>query len=135
MKRAGGKETGSPVACCNPPDKLDSCGKSEDAKKPEESNKNVDNLVIENSTKQDGAPKKSSTSYLPEDRPVQKNKKRCWDCQAKLELAQRELGKCRCGKKMQVFKAGNTLCITLFIYLASSKVTSDFILIKKMSVK
>ena len=28
----------------------------------------------------------------------QKNKKKCWVCKAKLELAQRELGCCKCGK-------------------------------------
>jgi len=28
--------------------------------------------------------------------PVQKKRKRCWTCKAKLELAQRELGNCRC---------------------------------------
>ena len=36
--------------------------------------------------------------FLPVDRPVQKNKKRCWVCKAKLELAQRELGGCKCGE-------------------------------------
>ncbi len=34
---------------------------------------------------------------LPEDRPVQKNRKKCWICKSKLELAQRELGSCKCG--------------------------------------
>lgn len=29
---------------------------------------------------------------------VQKKRKRCWTCNAKLELAQRELGNCRCSK-------------------------------------
>lgn len=28
--------------------------------------------------------------------PAQKKRKRCWTCKAKLELAQRELGNCRC---------------------------------------
>lgn len=32
------------------------------------------------------------------DVPVQKKRKRCWTCNAKLELAQRELGNCRCSK-------------------------------------
>ena len=36
--------------------------------------------------------------FLPEDRPVQKNRKKCWICKTKLELAQRELGSCKCGK-------------------------------------
>lgn len=35
--------------------------------------------------------------HLPSDRPVQKNKKRCWTCRAKLELVQQEVGKCKCG--------------------------------------
>lgn len=40
-----------------------------------------------------------ATSHnTPEDLPQQKNKKRCWKCKAKLELAQRELGICKCGK-------------------------------------
>lgn len=40
----------------------------------------------------------STTSETPDDRPVQKNRKRCWKCKAKLELAQRELGLCKCGR-------------------------------------
>lgn len=36
--------------------------------------------------------------FLPTNRPVQKNKKRCWACKVKLELAQRELGGCKCGE-------------------------------------
>ena len=30
--------------------------------------------------------------------PIQKNKRKCWTCRVKLELAQRELGQCKCGK-------------------------------------
>lgn len=37
-----------------------------------------------------------NSQTLPE-RPTQKNKKKCWVCRAKLELAQRELGHCKCG--------------------------------------
>ena len=37
------------------------------------------------------------SAFLPSERPVQKNKKKCWTCKAKLELAQRELGGCKCG--------------------------------------
>lgn len=33
---------------------------------------------------------------VSKDAPVQKKRKRCWTCNAKLELAQRELGNCRC---------------------------------------
>lgn len=36
--------------------------------------------------------------FLPAERPLQKNKKKCWICKCKLELAQRELGTCKCGK-------------------------------------
>ncbi len=36
--------------------------------------------------------------FLPAERPVQKNKKRCWTCRVKLELAKRQLGTCKCGK-------------------------------------
>lgn len=35
--------------------------------------------------------------FLPVERPPQKNKKKCWICRSKLELAQRELGTCKCG--------------------------------------
>jgi len=35
---------------------------------------------------------------VSKDAPVQKKRKRCWTCNAKLELAQRELGNCRCSK-------------------------------------
>lgn len=35
--------------------------------------------------------------FLPANRPQQKNKKKCWICRTKLELAQRELGNCKCG--------------------------------------
>ena len=38
------------------------------------------------------------SAFLPSERPVQKNKKKCWTCKAKLELAQRELGGCKCGE-------------------------------------
>ncbi|GAB1601501.1 AN1-type zinc finger protein 3-like isoform X1 [Argonauta hians] len=31
-----------------------------------------------------------------EDKPIQKNKKRCYQCKCKLELAQRQIGQCRC---------------------------------------
>ncbi|EDO40239.1 predicted protein [Nematostella vectensis] len=37
-----------------------------------------------------------SGPYKQDDRPVQKNKKRCWTCKTRLELAQRELGICKC---------------------------------------
>ena len=42
--------------------------------------------------------KEGTDPFLPADRPQQKNKKKCWNCKAKLELAQRELGTCKCGK-------------------------------------
>lgn len=35
---------------------------------------------------------------MESDKPGQKNKKRCWTCRVKLELAQRELGVCKCGR-------------------------------------
>ena len=38
------------------------------------------------------------SAFLPSERPVQKNKKKCWMCKTKLELAQRALGGCKCGK-------------------------------------
>lgn len=31
------------------------------------------------------------------EKPTQKNKKRCNECKCKLELAQRQIGLCRCG--------------------------------------
>lgn len=45
------------------------------------------------------------SAFLPSERPVQKNKKKCWTCKAKLELAQRELGGCKCGE-----------CSSLYVY-------------------
>lgn len=39
-----------------------------------------------------------SSSAVGKDLPVQKKRKRCWTCKTKLELAQRELGNCRCSK-------------------------------------
>ena len=39
-----------------------------------------------------------SDPHLPNNRPVQKNRKRCWTCRSKLELVQQEVGKCRCGQ-------------------------------------
>ena len=43
--------------------------------------------------------KEGTDPFLPADRPQQKNKKKCWNCKTKLELAQRELGTCKCGKR------------------------------------
>lgn len=37
-----------------------------------------------------------TSDLLDPDRPVQKNKKKCFKCKAKLELALRELGRCKC---------------------------------------
>ena len=42
--------------------------------------------------------KGSRNEVLRKDISTQKKRKRCWTCKAKLELAQRELGNCRCGK-------------------------------------
>ena len=39
----------------------------------------------------------NSKDNLPE-RAVQRNRKRCWMCKARLELAQRELGNCKCSE-------------------------------------
>ena len=41
---------------------------------------------------------KPQDPFLPSERPQQQNKKKCWVCKCKLELAQRELGSCKCGK-------------------------------------
>lgn len=38
----------------------------------------------------------SESSVGDPDRPAQKNKKRCFHCKCKLELALREIGRCRC---------------------------------------
>ena len=43
--------------------------------------------------------KDESGNFLPGDLPAQKNRKRCWTCKSKLELAQRALGECKCGKR------------------------------------
>ena len=39
-----------------------------------------------------------TNSFVQSDKPVQKNRRRCWSCRVKLELAQREVGQCKCGK-------------------------------------
>jgi len=44
----------------------------------------------------------NEVALLPKDRPVQKNKKKCWSCKSRLELAQRELGLCKCGKNVHL---------------------------------
>lgn len=57
-------------------------------------------------TKDDDIPSASNTSVdvgneqssTQSDKPAQKNKRRCWTCRVKLELAQRELGVCKCGR-------------------------------------
>eukprot|EP00731_Ephydatia_muelleri_P027987 Em0019g860a len=33
----------------------------------------------------------------PTEAPVQKSKKKCWKCSAKLPLSQQQLGECKCG--------------------------------------
>lgn len=56
-------------------------------------------------TKDDDIPSTSNNSLdmskeesaTQSDKPAQKNKRRCWTCRVKLELAQRELGVCKCG--------------------------------------
>lgn len=40
--------------------------------------------------------KRERDEALDPDRPVQKNKKRCFKCNCRLELAIREIGRCRC---------------------------------------
>lgn len=58
--------------------------------------------------------------------PKQKNRRRCYRCQTKLELVQQELGSCRCGQyqhssvafsHMLSLKAASTLVPLLFISL------------------
>ena len=47
----------------------------------------------------EGQPSRSELDpHLPEDRPTQKNKRKCWTCKSKLELVQQQVGICRCGK-------------------------------------
>ena len=75
----------------------------------------VDNTRPEPETEKETEEKKEDngnvddSAFLPSERPVQKNKKKCWTCKAKLELAQRELGGCKCGE-----------CRTLYVYLSTS---------------
>ena len=54
------------------------------------------------------------SAFLPSERPIQKNKKKCWICKAKLELAQRELGGCKCGEfsiSSALYHLGFTFCL------------------------
>ncbi|XP_014665069.1 PREDICTED: AN1-type zinc finger protein 3-like [Priapulus caudatus] len=43
-----------------------------------------------------GKKQRDNSDLLDPDRPVQKNKKRCFKCKTKLELAFREMGRCKC---------------------------------------
>lgn len=52
----------------------------------------------EEKQRQEKEEEESGDVFLPVERPIQKNKKRCWTCKTKLELAQRELGGCKCGE-------------------------------------
>ena len=61
------------------------------APEPETPEKETEEKKEENGNIDDSA-------FLPSERPVQKNKKKCWVCKTKLELAQRELGGCKCGE-------------------------------------
>lgn len=54
-------------------------------------------LKVERDDPQDTSREKGSVNKAI-DVPLQKKRKRCWTCNAKLELAQRELGNCRCSK-------------------------------------
>lgn len=64
----------------------------------------VDNARIETEKEKETEERKEDngnvddSAFLPTERPVQKNKKKCWICKTKLELAQRELGGCKCGE-------------------------------------
>lgn len=44
-------------------------------------------------------------SDTPESTPEkgQKNKKRCYQCKCKLELAQRQIGRCKCGQYLHMY--------------------------------
>lgn len=61
---------------------------------PEDSGREEERVAEEEGK---GEERENDDAFLPPDRPVQKNKKRCWSCKIKLELAQRELGGCKCG--------------------------------------
>jgi len=54
-----------------------------------------------------------SDPHLPNDRPVQKNRKRCWTCRSKLELVQQEVGKCRCGQSSTSWGWGGSVLYLL----------------------
>jgi len=69
------------------------------------SEESTDNLVKKEEVSEDKKEEEEEGGdvFLPVERPVQKNKKRCWSCKTKLELAQRELGGCKCGKYQNYF--------------------------------
>lgn len=58
-------------------------------------------------------------SFVPADVPAQKNKRRCFTCRQKLELAQRELGQCKCGmaKTTSISHATNTILFQFIGYV------------------
>ncbi|XP_041352942.1 AN1-type zinc finger protein 3-like [Gigantopelta aegis] len=89
------------------PDKL--CTKAEDSSQTADISASVtkdisvNNDTIQNpSVSEEAKGTKRDSSVLDEESPqkvavVQKNKKRCYKCSTKMELAQREIGRCRCG--------------------------------------
>lgn len=75
---------------------------------PEDSGREEERVAEEEGK---GEERENDDAFLPPDRPVQKNKKRCWSCKIKLELAQRELGGCKCGKPDVLYDSGPAVII------------------------
>jgi hypothetical protein len=78
------KNTASTDVCCD-----------ETSKAASLSCENTTSVDTEDAASLSAAEAASSSSSSP--RPVQKNKKRCFVCKARLELAFVEIGRCKCG--------------------------------------
>ena len=66
---------------------------------------------------------KPEDPFLPSERPQQKNKKKCWVCKTKLELAQRELGTCKCGEfksNLASRKFSGCVCVAMLILVSGN---------------
>ena len=59
-------------------------------------------VIRQDETDDSGTPTAGGSTSTSRDsspsRPVQKNRRRCFSCKARLELAFMEIGRCKCGK-------------------------------------
>ncbi|KAK3714398.1 hypothetical protein QZH41_020643 [Actinostola sp. cb2023] len=102
QRKSQNQSNGSSAAMCSPIDpSLDRVPVTKGESSHSEEGASNDKIPVENDEVSRDQKcveiSNESTSETPDQLPQQKNKKRCWKCKAKLELAQRELGICKCG--------------------------------------